>query len=326
MTVVPQTYTATATWTASQLADIFKQAFIDAGLMTDWFDSFLNTVENRVLRVINDGAKTYGTVYYWFMFTTGGVFVQTTNTWNASTHVPTGTQYIDYLTTSTNATTNHLTLLALSSATSCTLTRYTSGINTSASFFLIRNGSSNQCFMLSHPSYNASSFVDQDKLQFNNLLTVSGSATSFYSLITTAQAWSTRSSYLGAMSLRGSVSLTGFSGTRIICQYGAHGNSSNGGSSNAPNAAVATWLPVAENNTNTALASDHSPAFTSPTISPYMAALPSDFALIPYYAASTMALQDTLVVNSGSEEWEMVVIAVNTSADSSKLMFCARTV
>ncbi len=140
MTVVPQTYTATATWTATQLADIFKQAFIDAGLMTDWFDSFLNTVENRVLRVINDGAKTYGTVYYWFMFTTGGVFVATTNTWNASTHVPTGTQYIDYYSTTTSATSAAAS--ATAAASSATLAAsYTPAITAGVSgYFLTNNG------------------------------------------------------------------------------------------------------------------------------------------------------------------------------------------
>ena len=51
MAVTKQVYTAAATWTASGLADIFQSAFIDAGLMTAWHDSFLNTVENRVLAV-----------------------------------------------------------------------------------------------------------------------------------------------------------------------------------------------------------------------------------------------------------------------------------
>ena len=45
MAVATEDYTATATWTAVQLADLFKDAFIDAGLMADWYDSFLNTIE-----------------------------------------------------------------------------------------------------------------------------------------------------------------------------------------------------------------------------------------------------------------------------------------
>jgi hypothetical protein len=324
MTVVPQTYTATATWTASQLADIFKQAFIDAGLMTDWFDSFLNTVENRVLRVINDGAKTYGTVYYWFMFTTTGVFVNTTNTWNASTHVPTGTQYIDYLSTATNVTTSHLALLALVSTTNCTVTRYTSGTNSAVSFFLIKNGSSSTVFTLSNPSFNAASFVDQNKVQFNALLGIGSSTLANSAVITVSQLCHTRSSYLGAVALRGHTA-SGYTTARFVQQFAAPGNSP-ASSSNWSTTAIATWLPVAENNTNTALAADHTPVFNSPSISPYMAALPSDFGIIPYYASNAMAVQDTLVVSSGTEEWEMLVVGLNATTDAGRIMFCARTV
>jgi hypothetical protein len=326
MTVVPQTYTATATWTASGLADTFKQAFIDAGLMTDWFDSFLSgTIENRILRVINDGAKTYGTVYYWFMFTTTGVFVSTTSTWSAATDAPTGTQYIDYLATTTNVTTNHATLLTLVSTTNCTITRYTSGINSAVSFFLIRNGSSNTLFMLSNPSFNASAFVDQNKVQFNNLLAVAGSTSNNIATIGTTQLFHTRASYLGAMGLRGVTSAGQYRDPRLIQQYTAFGNVS-GGSTNYVSTVSTVWLPVAENNTNTALASDHTPVFTAPTISPYMAALPSDFGIAAYYASSTMAVQDTLVVSSGTEEWEMMAVAVNATVDAGRLLFCARTV
>jgi hypothetical protein len=324
MTVVPQTYTATATWTATQLADIFKQAFIDAGLMTDWFDSFLNTVENRVLRVINDGAKTYGTVYYWFMFTTGGVFVATTNTWNASTHVPTGTQYIDYYSTTTSATTNHFTLLALTSTTTCTVTRYTSGINSAVSFFLIRNGSANTCFMLSNPSFNASSFVDQSKVQFNNLLTLSGTTNVNTATISVIQNYSTRCTYLGAMRLNAYTAVNGYTVPIGLRQYVAFGNVS--GSASNWQITTGTFLPVAENNTNTGLAADHTPMFTSPSLTPYMAALPSDFAVTAYYASFGMAVQDTFVVDSGSEEWEMIVVAGAATASTGKVLFCARTV
>lgn len=325
MAVTKQTYTATATWTASQLADRFKTAFIDAGLMTDWFDSFLSgSVENRILRVINDGSKTYGTVYYWFMFTTTGAFVSTTTTWNATTHVPTGTQYIDYYSTTTNATTNHLTLLTLTSTTTCTLTRYTSGINSNVSIFLLRSGSTNRIFMLSHPSFNASSFVNQDIVQFNGLLFISGSTAVNISSIDVFQNYHTRASYLGATRLRGATSTAGYVFAQQIQQFIAPGNANASTSNWSADSGV--WLPVADNNTNTDLVSDHTPIFTSPSISPYMSSLPADFGIAPYYVSTTMVVQDTLVVSSGTEEWEMIALGVNTSTDSSKIFFCARTV
>jgi len=324
MTVVPQTYTATATWTAVQLADTFKTAFIDADLMTDWFDSFLSgTVENRILRVINNGSKTYGTVYYWFMFTTTGAFVATTNTWNATTHVPTGTQYIDYFSTTTNATTNHATLLALTNTTTCTVTRYTSGVNSAVSLFLVRNGASDTCFMLSHPSFNASSFVDQDKVQFNTLITFGGSTGGQYAILSTRQAYSTRASYLGAMRLRGNTTVSNYTQLLNLFQYVGFGNLNN----NSGNwTTTGIYLPVAASNTNTALGADHTPMYTAPPISPYMSALPSDFGITSYYASSTMVAQDTFVVSSGTEEWEILAYAINSATSSARVLFCARTV
>lgn len=327
MAVTKQTYTAAATWTATQLADIFKQAFIDAGLMTDWFDSFSNTVENRVLRVVNDGSKTYGTVYYWFMFTTGGVFVATTSTWNATTHVPTGTQYIDYYAATTNVTTNHTTMLALTPTTTCTLTRYTSGVNNNVSIFLLRNGTSNFTFMLSHPGFNANSMVDQNAVQFNALYSIYGATSNNMAIINTTQIHNTRASYLGAVANRGRTSSDLYlTSNRDISSFRLLGNVNNS-LSNAPGGGVpAIYLPVADNNTNTNLASDHTPVFTSPQISPYMNPLPSDFAMIPYYVSSAMTTQDTFVVTAGVEEWEMLVLAVVGVVDAAKLFFCARTV
>lgn len=326
MTVVPQTYTATATWTAVQLADTFKQAFIDAGLMTDWFDTFLSgTVENRILRVIHDGAKTYGTVYYWFMFTTTGVFVNTTNTWNATTHVPTGTVYLDYFSTATNTTGNHATLLALVNTTTCTVTRYTSGINSGATVFLIRNGTNNRTFILSHPSFNAQSFIDLNKVTYNGLLTVVGGTTSNLAWLQINQLCHTRTSYLGGVPSRGSVAVQFFTNSRGIYRYAALGNVNNT-FANIDDGNPYVFLPVATTNTHSALASNHLPVFTSPTISPYMPQFPSDFGFATYYASSAMTVQDTLVVTAGTEEWEMMAIAVNSTVDAGRIFFLARTV
>ena len=144
MAVTKQTYTLSPTWTASSLADTFRSAFIDAGLMTEWYDAFLSgSVENRILEVVNDATKTYGTVYYWFMFTTTEVRVHTALSWDATAHVPSGTIYQDYYSTTTNSTTNHTALsTSLVATTSLTLTRYTSAINTSCTWFFLRQSSS----------------------------------------------------------------------------------------------------------------------------------------------------------------------------------------
>jgi hypothetical protein len=328
MAVTKATYTATATWTASQLADTFKSAFIAAGLMSDWHDTFLNTVENRVLKVIYDAGKTYGTVYYWFMFTTSGVFIHTALDWNVSTHVPQGTQYLDYYATTTNATTNHRQIITLSSATSVTVTRYTSAVNTGATWFLIRNGTTNQAFIIPTATWGPSSLVDQNKIAFNGVIFPFLTSTSFNTSIAFYQgAGHTRRTFLASSALRGSTSSSSYIFTPYVFKYSGFGNANNSSANyNTLDSATAVWLPTAAVNTQSSLASDHTPVFTSPTVSPYQAALPSDFGIASYYSSNAMAVQDTFVVSSGVEEWEMITVSTNTNTDASRLLLLARTV
>jgi hypothetical protein len=324
MAVTKQTYTATATWTASQLAALFEDAFIDAGLMTAWYDSFLSgTIQNRILEVVYDGSKTYGTTYYWFMFTTGGVFLHTALGWDEVTHVPTGTQYLDYVSAATNATSSHYQLVALSSTTACTLTRYTSGIDTDCSWFLIRNGTTAEQLFVPSAGFGPSSFVDLSKVAFNGCISLVTSATSPASFMTTQQvAGFLRRTYLGAVAFRSGTS--GFSSSIVLQTYGAFGNSTVS-SSNYSTSVVATWLPAALTTTHADLASNHTPVFTAPSIHPYTSAMPADFGLAAYYASNTMAVQDTLIVSAGVEEWEMLEVALNTNTNGGRLLFLART-
>lgn len=332
MAVTKQTYTAAATWTASQLADIFRSAFIDAGLMTDWFDSFTNTgIENRVLQVVNDGSKTYGTVYYWFMFTTAGAFIQTTLEWNAASHIPSGTIYLDYFNTATNITTNHRKFFTAVGTTTATLTRYTSAVNTNCTWFVARNGASVVNFLVPYGTYNATGFVDQNKVAFNGVIaTAAGVDTQASYIAFFHMAGHTRRTFLGATQLRGSTSVGGFTTTAspFLLQYSAMGNA-NSTTANITNNVSGSriWLPTAHVNTNSGLAADHTPVFTSIIGSPYMPALPSDFGIAPYYASNVFTVQDTLVVAAATEEWEIITASNNGSnTDAGRVMLLARIV
>jgi len=181
--------------------------------------------------------------------------------------------------------------------------------------------------MLSHPSFNASSFVNQDIVQFNSLLFISASFGTYASYVDVYQAYHTRASYLGAAGLRGSTGVSVYTTSHRINTFLAYGNANVGGNSNGESTISAIRLPVAFNNTNTNLASNHTPLFTSPPISPYMSPLPADFGITPYYPSSAMVVQDTLVVSSGTEEWEMLVVSIpSLPTDGGKALFCARTV
>jgi hypothetical protein len=332
MAVTKQTYTATATWTASGLAGIFETAFIDAGLMTAWFDSFLSgTIENRILRVINDNSKTYGTVYYWFMFTTSGVFLHTALDWNASTHVPTGTQYLDYFATTTNATTNHRRLADtnFSASTTVTLTRYTSAVDTDVSWFLVRNGSINRAFFIPSAGFNASSFVDQNKVAYNGVTAVVSGASLNMSILDFKHfGGHTRRTYLGAAALRANITSSEYIDLASLQRISVVGNASGSSSNLSVDGTDASGLvlPVALTNAQSGLVSNHNPIFTGPPTSPYMASMPSDFGVAGYFDSNSMAVQDKLIVSSGTEEWEMLAVALNAITDAGKVLFLARVV
>jgi len=77
MAVTKQTYNINAGFTSVDVATALRSALIDAGLMTEWFDSFTisgNTI-CRVLQIIHDPTKTYGTCFYYFTIDNSGIAV-----------------------------------------------------------------------------------------------------------------------------------------------------------------------------------------------------------------------------------------------------------
>jgi hypothetical protein len=346
MAVTKQVYTAAATWTASQLAGIFRSAFIDAGLMTEWHDSFLSgSVENRVLEVIYNGAKTYGKTYYWFMFTTTGVFIHVATGWNTGSDIPAGpsgagTQYLDWFATTTNATTNHRQLMAMTASTSTTLTRYTSGVNTAHSWYVLRHAALSLTFRIARPAETLASWIDLDRIVAGEMQIATPAILNTAALCHFHNALpQLRRTLLGSTAMRGAT----IAGTDYVARvrlsiYGVAGNSSNStsnwgnmASSTAPTANTlpqgVTILPVAFNNTNTAYSTDKIPVFTGLTVSPYMnTVLPSDFAIIPHFASNTFAYFDTFVVSAGVEEWEVMEFANNAgTTGQASMLFAART-
>jgi hypothetical protein len=335
MTVTTETYTATTTWTAAELADLFKDAFIDAGLMTDWYDSFLNTIENRILEVQYDGAKTYGKTYYWFQFTTGGVFLHVATGWNSTTHVPTGTQYIDYFSTSTNTTSNHRQLVTLSASTTATLTRYTSAINTDFSWFLLKNGTTTYNFHVPDAGAPEVSWLDLNKVlfcPFVNAFTQVSSTHGFLRFRNNSP--QLRRSYLGSTALRGATDANSFVFIYWdMSHYGycGLGNASASVFSNIPNNSLESYtvLPVAFNNTNPAYSTDQVPVFTGVNYNQYLSeSMPADFGISFHYANNTMAVLDKLIVTASTEEWEMLAVTNSTSTPPAGVspMFLARVV
>jgi hypothetical protein len=356
MACTKETYTATATWTAAQLADIFRDAFIDAGLMTSWFDSFLSgSVENRILKVEYDNTKTYGTTYYWWMFSTSGVFLHVATGWNATTHVPTGTQYLDYFATTTNATSNHSQILNPPTSNTVELVRYTSGVDAGHSWFVIKSSTNRRCFTVANGAMTVQPWMDLAKgffAGFNWVLpTVGGTNGQRFGALAFMRGPSLRRDLILGTALNGSTTQTEYaggltnsttsSGKAIIC-YGAVGNTSNNFDTNAvgfdttnsqnhniygfrPGAII---LPNNFSGTNPAFTSNSNPVFHSMPFMPYITdPLPADFGLTFHYDTNAFSPGDTFVVNAGTEEWEVLDFAANASAvTGASPLFLARMV
>lgn len=331
MAVTKQTYSAAATWTASQLADLYKNAFIDAGFMVDWFDSFLSgTVENRVLRVVYDNSKTFGTVYYWFMFTTTTVGMQTTLGWNATTHVPTGTLYLDYFSATTNSTANHLIHIStLANTTGVSLTRYTSAVNTACSWFLLANSTSQTfTFHVATPGCGPAAALNLDQVAFNCSLSpgaigysAGATALGFYQV-----GGHTRRTFIGAVMTRGWTSNSPYV-TRICTNvYGALGNVS-GSNANWTNGGIqaSSLLMNARANT-TGLATDYCPVYIGIQPSIWQIPHPIDFGIVTYYTNNLPTIGDKFIVTAGVEEWEILYNTSIATADGSRIYFMARVV
>ena len=135
---------------------------------------------------------------------------------------------------------------------------------------------------------------------------------------------------LGSSILRSSTTASHYIPTWRTNAYANVGNVSGGGTpgNNMDQTSPITYLPTAFTNTNTSLAADYSPVYTSIAISPYLPVMPADFALAPYYASNAIGTGDTFVVSPGLEEYDVfyVQLASSSTAGAGHLLFLIRTV
>ena len=346
MACTKQTYTATATWTPSDLAQLFEDAFIDAGLMTAWYDSFLDgSIENRVLEVTYDGSKTYGKTYYWFVFSTSGVYLHVATGWDAPNNVPSGTQYLDYFSTTTNSTSNHWQMFAASTSNTVELVRYTSGVDADQSWFVLKSSTTRHCFTIANGAMTVQSWID-----LNNAFYPGFASTALNTLggrngvVQFRRGPSLRRDAIIGSALNGATSSSNFSSQpneSSLISYGAVGNQSNDVNGNYRQAFGYTGfgstitlyrgsilLPVNFSGTNPAFTSNSNPVFHSMPFMPYITqSLPADFGLTFHYATNTFSQGDTFVVSAGTEEWEVLDFAANSSAvTGASPLFLARMV
>jgi hypothetical protein len=348
MAVTKQTYTLSAGWTASQLTGIYRSAFIDAGLMTEWYDSFNNSsaYSVRVLEVDYDPTKTYGKTYYVFYFEgTGWAGVSVCSGWDATNHVPTGTQSLDYhvppnsvYTVSQNFFSSRIEL-GTNSGLDLSLVRYTSGADVNQSWFMLYHSGTSRSrpFTILHPNTSLYSWLDLDKgivSGFIDLYTYASSRNGFLSF---RMPENIRRSLLTGYSLRGSVNSGNGNGifhnlNFYTHSYGALGYQDDSGGANYSNIGsgnlACTLLPIGFSSTNPAFTSDYVPICSGVPWSAFASTpLAADFGIYMHYANNNITLLDTFVVSSGVEEWETVSYENNGSViNGASPTFLARVV
>jgi hypothetical protein len=356
MAVTTASYSVAANYTPAQFATQIRSMFIDAGLMTDWFASFANGgVENRVLEITYDGSKTYGKTYYWFQFSGADMFVHISTGWNTSTNIPqgvggAGTQYLDWLSTTTSATTNHMRVTAsgatgFNSSQSISIQRITSNVRTNFSVFLLVNGSTTLHFFIDKTAPIAS-LVDLDKVCYTSMMWCKLSTSNRVGEAS-FQLFSPRlrRSHLGqALRAMPGGSAFGASNTAVwpwetwfgaarqlgSITYGAIGNSSNEAGNYGFSTQVVT-LPIAFNNTNPAYSADERPIFENLLLNIYSTAtLPEDFIIVAIYTSNTITVGSTLVITAGVEEYIVIAVAnASTSVplgEAPTMIFGGRTI
>jgi hypothetical protein len=356
MAVTTASYSVAANYSPAQFATQVRSMFIDAGLMTDWVGSFSSGgVENRVLEIPYDGSKTYGKTYLWFQFLGADMFFHISTGWNTSTNIPqgvggAGTQYLDWMSTTTSATTNHMRVTAsgaagFNSSQSISIQRITSNVRTNFSVFLLVNGSTALHFFIDKTAPIAS-LVDLDKVCYTSMMwcklsTVSRIGEASFQLFSPRL----RRSHLG-QALRGDTNAANYGASNTAVSpwepwfgasrqlgnitYGAIGNTSNQPGNYQFSVPVFT-LPIAFTNTNPAYSADERPIFENLPLNLYSGAtLPEDFIIVAIYTSNTITIGSTLVITAGVEEYIVIAVAnASTSVplgEAPTMIFAARTI
>ena len=345
MAVTKQTYSAAATWTLAQFADLFRSAFIDAGLMTEWHDSFVagsNTV--RVLRIQHDAVKTYGSSFYYFFFRdSDNAGVSIASGWNTATDVPTGTQFLDYhrlpadtASVSSNSRATRLTAFFQNPASTIFLDRFTSADDAKQSWFVIRQGTNiGDPFTILHKDTSLHPWLDLDKGIINGFATIEANVSNSVGFIRFCLQENIRRCLLTGTALRGDTEVISASNRFHGIGYTTHaytgfGSQNNSTASNytKTNLGGAVILPVGKASANPAFLTDYVPICTNLPWSPFTPTrLADDFAVYMHYSDNATAYGDRFIVQAGINEWETLKFANNAVViDGASPTFLARVV
>jgi hypothetical protein len=362
MVVSKQAYTVSAPWLNFNLADQFRLAFIDAGLMDDWYDSFETgsgstsgeREQHRVIRIIYDANKKYGTVFHWFVFRPNGfIDYAYVHQWDSVNHVPLGVFGVERLNQSYSLSTSlangtHREFATQVLSTTTTLTRYSSGVRQKFAMFFLKGGNNFKVFFLIPPGTKFQPYIDLDLNTCGGLVVpfLGGSSTS-NAQVAPAIDFSHLFHYRRSIFAYGfGAGNTGWPGRMVqgrevgVCyrflgtgnfstidsvavsgEYGGRINNNSGAST------FAIALPCELALANPERSQDSTPVFADIPYSIYITdRLPIDFGIVGHFSNSTMEVQDIFQVTPGVEEWEILANANYTNLNNPSPLVVARVI
>ncbi len=328
MAVTKQTYSISSGFANTDVASALRSALIDAGLMTEWYDSFTSSGSTicRVLRIIHDPTKTYGTCFYYFIIANSGITVAlATNGWDATTpapiNIPTGTQYLDWHTLPAESGLSQSTgtiLFTYSTTSNLALDRFTSGSDTKQSWFVFRQASTvtrSRPFAFLHKDMALHSWIDLSKGCISGLTRLTAHTPNRAGVVNFQIDENLRRCLSIGSALRGVTNGFSYHGQQYNA-YSYFGAGSEALGTNFPawkeNNCAATPLPVGRNSANPAYTSDYVPVCSNMPWNLWTPTrLADDFGIYMRYDANDIALGDRFVVQAAVNEWEVLDFANN---------------
>jgi hypothetical protein len=352
MAVTKQTYTMSAGFNKTSVATALRSALIDAGLMTEWYDSFSVSTDRlfRVLQIQHDSTKTYGTSFYYFVISDTAISVAlATNGWKVSgtapINIPTGTQYLDWHLLPTDITSGvnfrATDLFTYSTTSNLALDRFTSANDTKQSWFVFRQSSTvtrSQPFSFLHKDTTLHPWLDLAKGCISGFSRINAAVSNRVGIVNFRIEENLRRCLSVGPALRGDAAGLG-NGTYHAVNFNVYsyfgiGSQSASSSSNWLGTAIGTQLasavplPVGRNSANPEYTTDYVPICTNLPWSYYTPTrLAEDFGIYMHYAANDVALGDRFIVQSAINEWEVLNFANNANVtDGASSTFLARIV
>lgn len=350
MPVTKQTYTISSGFTRTDVATALRSALIDAGLMTEWYDSFASNSDRlcRVLRIEHDSTKTFGTCFHYFTVGNSGIGVAlATNGWSGN--VPTGAQYLDWHTSpaSSHWQFNGTNIFDYSTGSNLVLNRFTSQLDPKQSWFVFSQTVSgtttrSKPFSFLHKDTALHSWLDLSKGCISGFTTVSAGLGlgGFAGLLNFGIEENLRRCLSIGSALRGT-NTPGFhsAGINMNCYYGVGMTPDDQSYYNIPDrlrsssGASGTPLPIGRNATNPAYSTDYTPVCSNLPWNLWTPTrLANDFGLYAQYNTAApdvnvIALGTKIIVQSTVNEWETLQFANSSNLISGATpMFLARVI